>query len=216
MITSTSPASSTVQPQSAPRAADEGCLAVIRREHAAVASVLQSILLMLQHGPGSEPERFFDVLRAMLFYIDEFPERLHHPKESNLLFPKVARLAPELMPTIQRLEHDHMEGEIGVRSLQHALLAWELLGDACRSPFEEAARKHVEFYREHMRLEESVVLPAARQHLSARDWEQLDRAFAENGDVLAGSAATDPRYDRLFTKIVTHAPAPIGVGKEWS
>jgi hypothetical protein len=31
----------------------------------------------------------FDVLRAMLFYIDEFPERLHHTKESELLFPKL-------------------------------------------------------------------------------------------------------------------------------
>jgi hypothetical protein len=44
--------------------------------------------------PGDEPERFFDVLRAMLFYIDEFPERLHHPKESDLLFPKLARRVP--------------------------------------------------------------------------------------------------------------------------
>ena len=197
------------------RSAQDSCITTIQREHAAVGAVLQSIVLMLKRGPGNQPERFFDVLRAMLFYIDEFPERLHHPKESNLLFPKVARLAPDLMPVIQRLEHDHMEGEIGVRSLQHALLAWELLGDGCRAPFEQAARDYVDFYREHMRLEETVVLPAARQHLSARDWEGLDRAFAANGDVLAGSAATDPRYDRLFTKIVANAPAPIGVGKDW-
>jgi hemerythrin-like domain-containing protein len=31
-------------------------------------------------------DQFFDVLRAMLFYVDEFPERLHHPKESALLY----------------------------------------------------------------------------------------------------------------------------------
>ena len=31
-------------------------------------------------GRATQPERFFDVLRAMLFYIDEFPERLHHPE----------------------------------------------------------------------------------------------------------------------------------------
>jgi hemerythrin-like domain-containing protein len=194
---------------------EDNCITIIQREHVAVSAVLQSILLMLKHGPGNNPERFFDVLRAMLFYIDEFPERLHHPKESNLLFPKVARLAPELMPTIQRLEHDHMEGEIGVRSLQHALLAWEILGDGLREPFEEATRKYVDFYREHMRLEETVILPAARKLLGPRDWETLNQAFADNGDLLAGSAAADPRYDRLFTKIVTNAPAPIGVGKDW-
>jgi hypothetical protein len=36
----------------------------------------------------------FDVLRAMLFYIDEFPERLHHTKESELLFPSCANARP--------------------------------------------------------------------------------------------------------------------------
>jgi hypothetical protein len=61
---------------------------ILLGEHASLRAVLQSILLMLERGPGDAPERFFDVMRAMLFYIDEFPERLHHPKESNLLFPR--------------------------------------------------------------------------------------------------------------------------------
>ena len=70
-------------------------LQIIRDEHAAVAAVLRSLVMMMERGPGDEPERFFDVVRAMLFYIDEFPERLHHPKESDLLFPRLARVAPE-------------------------------------------------------------------------------------------------------------------------
>src|SRR3990167_8730844 len=100
-------------------------LQTIKDEHAALAAMLQSLLLMLDRGPGDEPERFFDVLRAMLFYIDEFPERLHHPKESDLLFPRVVRLAPSVMEAVQRLERDHMNGEKAVRELQHLLLAWE-------------------------------------------------------------------------------------------
>ena len=88
---------------------------IIQDEHRAVAAVLRSLKLMLGRGPGDEPERFFDVLRAMLFYIDEFPERLHHPKESELLFPKLARRAPELLPVNERLEREHMRGEASVR-----------------------------------------------------------------------------------------------------
>src|SRR5690349_4499757 len=113
-------------------------LRVIRDEHSTVAAVLRSLLQMLDRGPEEEPERFFDVLRAMLFYIDEFPKRRHHPKESDLLFPKLARVAPGLMPVIQKLEEDHMCGERRVRALQHLLLAWELLGDGRRPAFEEA------------------------------------------------------------------------------
>ena len=75
---------------------------IIYEEHAAVSAVLRSLLAMIRQGPDTEPGRFFDVLRAMLFYIDEFPERRHHPKESNLLFPKLARARPELMPVIDR------------------------------------------------------------------------------------------------------------------
>ena len=93
-------------------------LKIIREEHSSLAAMLHSLEQMLHRGPGEQPERFFDVLRAMLFYIDEFPERMHHPKESDLLFPRVARAAPALMPVIHRLESDHMRGEERVRELQ--------------------------------------------------------------------------------------------------
>jgi hemerythrin-like domain-containing protein len=186
-------------------------LQIIRDEHTAVAAVLRSLLMMITRGPGDAPERFFDVLRAMLFYIDEFPERLHHPKESDLLFPRLARVAPELMPVIRRLESDHMLGEGRVRELQHLLLAWELIGESRREAFTEATRAYTGFYLDHMRTEETELLPAAQKALSADDWAELDAAFQKDRDPLAGGAR-DPCYDRLFTRIVLTAPAPIGVG----
>ena len=187
-------------------------LQIIRDEHAAVSAVLRSMLQMLERGPDDEPMRFFDVVRAMLFYIDEFPERRHHPKESDLLFPKLARVAPELMPVIARLEQDHVQGESRVRELQHLLLAWELLGESRRPAFEEAARTYVEFYLAHMRTEEKMLLPSAAK-LSPHDRQELDAAFSEQADPLV-TGRHDPAYDRLFTRIVMRAPAPIGVGAE--
>jgi hemerythrin-like domain-containing protein len=188
-------------------------LQVIRDEHAALAAMLRSLQPMVDQGPGDEPERFFDILRAMLFYIDEFPEKRHHPKESNLLFPRVARLAPELMPVIQQLEKDHMQGEARVRELQHQLLAWELIGDLRRPAFLESLRDYVRFYLDHMRLEETQVLPAAERVLGDADWIELNRDFEDDRDPLAGGIA-DPVYDRLFTRIVLATPAPLGVGPQ--
>jgi hemerythrin-like domain-containing protein len=180
-------------------------LRIIRDEHAAVSAILRSLVQLIEQGPGSEPARFFEVVRAMLFYIDEFPERLHHPKESNLLFPKLARSAPELMPLIRQLEEDHMKGEGKVRDLQHMLLAWELLGDSRRDEFVQAGNAYVKFYLEHMGLEEHQLLPAAERVLSDHDWDQLDAAFAEHRDPLA-AGVRDPRYETLFTRIVAKAP----------
>jgi hemerythrin-like domain-containing protein len=188
-------------------------LQIIRDEHAAVAAVLRSLSMMIDRGPGDAPEGYFDVLRAMLFYIDEFPERRHHPKESDLLFPKVARRAPHLMPMIHRLEADHLQGEHRVRELQHLLLAWELLGEGRRATFAQAANDYVRFYLEHMQAEERNILPAAHELLDEQDWAEVNAAFSHERDPLAGGER-EPSYDRLFTRIVMKAPTPIGVGPE--
>lgn len=187
-------------------------LQIIRDEHSALAAMLRSLSMMVDRGPGDAPEQYFDVLRAMLFYIDEFPERLHHPKETQLLFPPVLKLAPETAEAIDRLEKDHAYSEVEVRVLQHHLLAWELLGESRRKTFEVAVRRYLEAYLAHMRLEETVILPAAERVLGEADWKALDAAFALNCDPLTGKYPRDPVYDRLFTHIVMHAPAPIGVG----
>jgi hemerythrin-like domain-containing protein len=184
----------------------------IREDHAALAAMLRSLLLMIDQGPEQQPERFFDVLRAMLFYIDEFPERQHHPKESRLLFPKVAAADPGLAHVIHRLEADHMQGENQVRELQHLVLAWELLGDTRRRAFCGAARDYVRFYLDHMRVEETQILPAAQRALSDSDWDELDAAFRADRDPLA-TGVVPAGYDRLFTRIVMAAPAPIGLGE---
>ena len=186
-------------------------LQILREEHAAMAAVLRSLTMMIERGPDEQPGKVFDALRAMLFYIDEFPERMHHPKESNHLFPKLARVAPELLPVIHQLEADHMNGEANVRELQHMLLAWELIGETRRLPFVECAQDYVRFYLEHMRIEDTQLLPAAARLLTAQDWGELDAVFEDSRDPLAGGTR-EPQYEDLFTRIVLKTPAPIGVG----
>lgn len=187
-------------------------LKIIRAEHAALSTMLYSMGLMLDRGPGHDAQQYFDVMRSMLFYIDEFPERVHHPKESELLFPLVGSRVPEVRQDLERLNEDHDRSENAVRELQHMLLAWELLGDSRRSQFEAEARKYLQAYSEHMRLEESTILPAAERVLTPEEWSKLDAAFASNRDPLTASYPHDPLYDKLLSRIVTRAPEPVGVG----
>ena len=188
-------------------------LEIIRDEHSSLAAMLQSMRMLVDRGPQGNPKNFFDVLRAMLFYIDEFPERQHHPKETELLFPPIAQRAPEVAEAIARLDREHAGGEAAVRELGHLLLAWELMGESRRATFVEALDRYITFYLEHMRLEETVVLPAALQHLTDEDWAAMDAAFASNTDVLAQGATPDPAYERLFSRIVHGAPPPLGMGR---
>ncbi len=186
---------------------------IIRDEHSSLAAMLRSFGMLVERGPGQDPHNFFATLSAMLFYIDEVPERLHHPKESGLLFPPVARRSPDTAELIGRLDRDHDQGESAVRELSHLLQAWELIGESRRLAFEAASRRYLAFYLEHMRLEETVIIPAAMKVLTESDWKELDAAFATNCDPIGGRTPRDPVYDQLYTRIVSMAPAPIGLGK---
>jgi hemerythrin-like domain-containing protein len=187
-------------------------LDVIHEEHQALAAMLRSMNLLVAqaHREGHEPD--FAVLRAMLFYVDEFPERLHHPKESEWLFPQVRARCPELAATLDRLDADHERGEAAIRELEHALLAYEVLGDRRRQAFVEAMDRYIDAYLTHMAAEERDVLPAAIQHLTAEDWTALDAAFAANRDPLTGRHEADETFRPLFSKILMSAPAPVGLG----
>jgi len=63
-----------------------------------------------------------------------------------------------------------------------------------------------------MHLEETVILPEAERCLNDEDWHALDAAFAENADPLTGHYPPAQEYEKLFSLIVTRAPAPIGLG----
>jgi hemerythrin-like domain-containing protein len=186
---------------------------IIRQEHAALAAMLRSIVMLLeQHRKkGTLPD--FAALRAMLFYVDEFPEKRHHRKETDLLFPKLRARTPMSRELMDRLDSDHAWGERRIRNVEHALLAFEMLGEPRREAFASAVNDYVDFYLNHMALEEREILPLAERVLTENDWRDLDEAFSQNRDPLTGHVA-DLEYNALFTRIVNIVPAPIGLGPE--
>jgi len=186
-------------------------LQVMNDEHQAIAAMLRSLSMLVTQSRRDRTQPDFGLMRAMLFYLDEFPERLHHAKETELLFPLVRQRCPELGAVIERLQADHARGEAAIRGVERALLAFEVLGESRRDPFEQAVQRYVGAYLHHMAIEETQVIPAAREHFSEADWVELDAAFAANKDPLTGYAASD-EYRTLFSRIVTAAPAPIGLG----
>ncbi len=188
-------------------------LRVMRDEHSALSAMLRSLSMMVREGEPAPPERenHFAVLRSMLFYIDEFPEKHHHSKETALLFPPVAQARPDLAGVIERLALDHARGESAVRELMHLLIAWECMGESRRSEFEQAVQRYVRFYLEHMQVEETQILPAAIEALSEAQWQALDQGFEQHQDPFVAPQSGDGPYRALFDRITQNAPAPIGL-----
>ncbi|MDT8999540.1 hemerythrin domain-containing protein [Paucibacter sp. APW11] len=186
-------------------------LRVIQDEHQALAAMLRSIPLLLAEHRRQQTLPDFAALRAMLFYVDEFPERLHHPKESQLLFPVLRARAPECREVLDQLDQDHARGERAIRELEHSLLAFEMMGEPRREAFEALAQRYVQAYLQHMAIEEREILPLAQKVLQPADWYDLDEAFAANRDPLAGHAA-DETYRAVLDRILNALPAPLGYG----
>lgn len=187
---------------------------VIRAEHDALAAMLRTLPLLLEAQRRARTPPEFEALRAMLFYVDEFPERLHHKKESELLFPKLRARAPELRETLDELEADHAQGERAIRELQHSLLAWEQMGDSRRPKFEQQLKVYATRYLRHMKREETEVLPYAARCFSADDWAVLDEAFGSHQDPLVPRPGqpVDAAYASLRQRILAVLPAPFGWG----
>ena len=173
-------------------------LRIIRDEHRTISAVLHALkdLARAAQEPGARPA--FAALRAMVRYIDEFPEKLHHPKEDDLLARLVVR-APETRALADSLRQEHAEGARLVRELERALLFFEDSANA--GEFLAAVNAYAEFHWQHMRKEEQELLPLAERILGPTDWLALDAAFEAN-----------PDFEKQFTRIVNLAPEPVGLG----
>ncbi len=184
---------------------------IVQEEHDRLSAVIQGMLHYVRAIKNGAKTPDLKVFRAMLFYICEYPEKVHHPKEDNYFFALLRKRTDVVNDTLAELESQHAGGDALVRELEHALTRYELQGDVAFPAFNELAERYGKFYFHHMRLEEDQIIPAADKFLTAEDWQVVDAAFATNQDPLAGTTEREA-FDKLFALIVNITPAPIGLG----
>jgi branched-chain amino acid transport system ATP-binding protein len=183
---------------------------ILHDEHRSLAAVLQGMRHLVREIDAGRIAPDFRLFDAMLYYIDAFPERFHHPREDEYLFRRVLARAPAAAPIVTRLESEHREGAARIRALAQSLERYRAGGGRGFAAFRDAGDDYAGFHWKHMRAEEDELLPLARAHLTADDWRAVDAGFATATDPLHGAGAAE--YDALFRLIVTLAPPPIGVG----
>ncbi len=179
---------------------------IIQQEHQRLGAIIRGMLHFVRGvGEGDNPPPL-KVFRAMLLYIADFPEKMHHPKEDRL-FTLLKRRTGTVDDTITDLEIQHEQGEALVRNLEHQLTRYELQGGAAAGTFFKAVEDYAAFYFSHMRMEEEIILPAIDKFLAPEDWDEVDRAFAANE-----ASAENASFEQLFSMIANITPAPIGLG----
>ena len=186
---------------------------IIRDEHRSISAVLHALKQLARDAEDPTLQPRFDAFRAMIYYIDQFPERLHHPKEEKFLFARLEQRAPQAARLIDDLRAEHVVGVLLIRRLEQALVGLEVGWAGAARSFRAAADAYAQFHWDHMRKEEKELLPLAERHLTLEDWREIDAAFAGNDDPIADLREQD--FEKLFSRIVALAPEPIGLGERW-
>jgi hemerythrin-like domain-containing protein len=186
-------------------------LAALYDEHRSIAAVLATMEALVRR--AREPDVQIDpqVFRAMLYYLDVFPERVHHPKEETVLFPYVRRRTRDGDAILAELGREHESGERAIRDLEQAFVRYEEDGRRELEPFAAAVERFAGRYRAHMDKEERQIMPLAERVLTAQDWAEIEAAFASHRDPLAG-VSPEADHEALFRRILSIVPAPLGLG----
>ncbi len=182
---------------------------VIRSEHCSLAAVLHGMLYLVRHiRYGAEPS--FDVLEAMVHYINAFPEQCHHPKE-EMLFESVQARDSTASPLIERLQAEHRAGSEKIRRMELALVTFRQHGTKQLAQFSSAVADYATFQWDHASTEENELIPLAEIFLTTSDWDTINTAFAAHTDPLRDENPGG-EYHELFRRIVKLAPSPLGYG----
>ncbi|HEX5768159.1 MAG TPA: hemerythrin domain-containing protein [Burkholderiales bacterium] len=188
-------------------------ISILKSEHRSISAVLHGLKELARMAQDAKVRPRFQVLRSMLRYMDEYPERLHHPKENDHIFSRLVAREPSARLLVEELQAEHEEGARLIRELERSLLFFEEGWPAGAREFQQAVDAYADFHWKHMRKEEQQLMPLAERALTAEDWKAINAAFAENRDPVAGLQERD--FEQLFSRIANLAPAPVGLGASW-
>lgn len=164
---------------------------IILDEHRSIRAALDAILAAVQL-PAKSKAVAFDLagVRALLAYLDGFPDRVHHPKEDEALFAVLELHDQEGSDYLAALRREHAYGHDAMRTLQAQAEAIATGKRSVLEQFNQSLRAYDAFYRAHMHLEEEVLIPRALNVLSGEHWADVDAAFASNLDPGRGGQNT--------------------------
>jgi len=157
-------------------------IATIIEEHRSLKAIVHGLKHLLNEARTDGGQHNFKRFRAMLHYIDAYPERRHHPKEETFIFAKLRLRTDAADQVLDELEQQHQRTEDQVSRLHERFDAFEAGETGGLAGFANAVDQYAEAMWQHMAMEEKVLLPLARSHLTDQDWAEIGDAFRENAD----------------------------------
>ncbi len=174
-------------------------IAALNRDHANVAKLLdllESEILAIE--VGKTPD--YPLLRNIMQYITQYPDRYHHPKE-DLIFAQLVRREPEIRADVETQMDEHVSLGVAGRKFECSLRATDVDSVDVREGLAVTGLAYIRALREHMLIEEGILFPIAMEVLTPEDWKLIDEKIGTTKDPLFGSEIPD-EYQRLYDLII--------------
>ncbi|MBM3356906.1 MAG: hemerythrin domain-containing protein [Betaproteobacteria bacterium] len=180
----------------------------IKSEHHSLGAVLHALQKFTHALRDERAGPDFELLAAMLYYIDAFPERFHHPKEDQHLFSALRRRTARLNEVLDTLQGEHIRSGQLMGQLEKALVHYAGGDPDGLEGFCAAVDAYAALTYEHMRTEEQELLAAAPEYLRPEDWQAIDRAFGDHDDPMFGDKPTEA-FRRQRLRIISLLPVKL-------
>jgi hemerythrin-like domain-containing protein len=190
-----------------PVSAFEMAAATIRREHHTLGLVIEMLQRLLADIEREYAKPDFSLLAAALYYVDDFPERCHHPKEDEYWFEALRRRTARFNAVLDELQAEHVLSTQTNGHLQRALVHYQGGAPEGLKAFKEAVDAYAVMLRDHMHAEEEL-LEQTRACLTEADWRKIAAAFDANDDPLFGANRRE-EFRRLYLRIVNRLPSKM-------
>jgi hemerythrin-like domain-containing protein len=182
----------------------ERALSVLRQEHRSLLDVVALVERLLEDLARLDSEADFVLLSSALYYIDEFPERVHHPNEERHIFDRLRRRTTNLDPALDRLQAQHVESDVMVGRAARALVRYQG-GAADGLPrLRAAVSAYSSLLTAHVAAEEEL-LECASAYLTEGDWFAIAVALETQVDPLSDNW-TAGEFRRLSGRIRSMLP----------
>jgi hemerythrin-like domain-containing protein len=172
---------------------------ILREEHRNI----EKLLLVLEQELSVFARRErpdYEVMRAVIDYFQDYPDRCHHPKE-DLIFARLQARDPDTAAGIGDLEGEHKQGTERLYRLARTLDSILTDHDLRRETFDTVVRDFIDSERQHIAMEEHRLFPAALRTLRQEDWAAIEARLNDAGDPLFATPV-EAKFNALRQRIL--------------
>ena len=187
----------------------ERVINIIVREHQGLWRVID-LMDMLEQDMNINAKQPDELLLTTIFdYIEHFSDRVHSQPTEIFLYKLLREKSPETGPLLDKLERGYVIGHEKLQELRQLLKNCMVQWPDGREAFGHGLGRFSAALRKHIKKEEGVVIPRAREILNEDDWGAIVVARDQQDDPLFGERVRE-EFRELRHKIISLTPERLG------